>query len=285
MKAMAGEAIQLIEQQDWLEPVEDSVQNALNSTYEAAGTAGKKVQSALNGTWLGHPLHPVLTDLPIGAWTTAAVLDVMDSDGADAAIGVGLAGAVGAAVTGLTDWKDMNGKDRRAGLVHGLLNTVALGLYVGSLFARRNGSRTAGKVLSTVGLGVVAASSWIGGELVYRYRDGVGRALEVAPPEDWTYVMRTSDLEENKMHRVERNGSAVLLLKRGEQIYAIGDTCSHRGGPLSEGKLDGDCVSCPRHGSVFNVLDGSVMEGPATQPQPRYDTRVRAGRIEIKIAA
>jgi nitrite reductase/ring-hydroxylating ferredoxin subunit/uncharacterized membrane protein len=286
---IATQLIRSIEKQDWLEPVEESVQNAVSKAFEQTG---RGVQDALNGVWLGHPLHPVVTDIPVGAWTTALVLDLTCMagakpgfrDAADAAVGVGLAGAAVSAITGLADWKDIKGKDRRLGLVHATLNTVVATLYTGSLIARRNRARGLGQALGIAGWSLMLVSAWIGGELVYKYRDGVDQSSQIEPPDDWTELMPESDLAENQLRRAEAKGAKILLLRRGNRIFAIGETCSHRGGPLSEGKLDGDCVECPWHGSVFNLNDGTVEHGPATHSQPRYDVRVRDGRIEVKLA-
>lgn len=288
---MSNEIMSAIERQDWLAPAEESVQDAVNGLFEAGGEAGKKVQNALNGTWLGHALHPALTDIPVGAWTASLVLDCMEASGsggkgfrdaADATVVVGLAGAVGAAVTGLTDWKDMDGSDRRAGFVHGMLNTAVAALYCGSLIARKKGDRSTGRALAGIGWGLMMASAWIGGELVSSKRAAVDRSTEVELPAEWTPLVPESELPENALHRAEKDGVAVLLVKRGNQIFAIGETCSHRCGPLAEGKLEGDCVTCPWHGSVFNIKDGSVVDGPATQAQPRFDVRVSDGIVEVR---
>src|SRR3982750_1076216 len=112
--------VDLIERQEWLEPVESAMQRAGGQTFDSAGTAGRKVRNFLHGVWLGHPLHPVLTDIPVGAWTAAVILDAMDErDGADLAVKVGLAGAVGSAVTGLTDWQATDGSADRKSVVEG----------------------------------------------------------------------------------------------------------------------------------------------------------------------
>src|SRR5690348_1308534 len=136
--------VEALEQQDWLEPVEGALQKAVGAAYESAGPAGRHVKNFLHGKWLGHPLHPVLTDVPLGAWTTALALDCASNGdpgmrrAATFALGVGLAGAVGAAVTGLTDWSETGGSARRAGLVHGLLNVTATALMATSFIARKN---------------------------------------------------------------------------------------------------------------------------------------------------
>ena len=145
-------AVQLINRQHWLEPLADRLQSSLNDGFAAAGPAGQQVANALHGVWLGHPLHPVLTDIPIGSWTAAAVLDALEEvsgngafgRGADAAIGLGIVGALGSAITGLTDWRHTDGRARRVGVIHGLLNTGALALYTSSLILRRLRARRAG---------------------------------------------------------------------------------------------------------------------------------------------
>jgi len=122
--------ITVIGRQEWLKPIDSALQRAISGAFQAAGPVGMRIKDVLNGVWLGHPLHPSLSDVPIGAWTAASVLDVLEATtgrkelgaGADAAIGVGLAAAIPAALSGLTDWQYLVGRPRRTGLVHGLLN-------------------------------------------------------------------------------------------------------------------------------------------------------------------
>jgi len=270
----------VIEKQPWLETLGDRLQQGIAATFSAAGPAGRKIKNALHGTWLGHPLHPALTDVPLGAWTAALALDALDARdngrvrgfgrAADAAIAVGLAGAAGAAVTGLTDWQHTSGAPRRAGLVHGLLNTVAVTLYGASLVARARGARGAGRSLSLAGYAVIAAAAYLGGDLVYRRRIGVDHAPSVddgwQPPREWTDVAAESKLADGRPHRVDVAEQPVMLVRRGGRICALADSCSHLGGPLSEGTLDGDTVVCPWHGSRFSLEDGRVIDGPATHP-------------------
>ncbi len=287
----SGGNLAFIQKQEWLLPAEEGVQNAVNQAYESGGAAAKKVQNALNGVWLGHPLHPVLVGIPIGAWTSAVILDLIEevtgsrklNAGADAAIAVGIAGAVASAATGLTDWKDLQGAPRRTGIVHGIFNVVGLALFAASLAQRRRGSRASGRALAVAGLAVTGFTGWLGGHLVYRDKVGVDHSAVIDPPRDFTAVLAEADLSEGQMRRVEHNGFRVLLAKKDGRLHAIGETCSHLGGPLSEGKLDGDCVVCPWHGSVFSLKDGSVADGPATHPQPCFDARVRDGQIEIRL--
>lgn len=285
--------IDRVAEQEWLGAAGDTLQPAVLSAFKAGGKAGQAIKNVLHGTWLGHPLHPAITDVPIGAWTTAAVLDGLEllgeekyKPGADAAISVGLVGAVGAAVTGLTDWTGTTKERRKIGLMHGMLNAGATVLYVTSLFLRRReATRGAAIGLSMLGYGVVSASAYLGGQLVFGKQVGVDHTATAAKyPKDFIAVLPESELAENTMRRVEAGEVPVLLARKNGEIFALAHTCSHLGGPLSEGKLleDGS-VQCPWHGSVFSLKDGSVVNGPATEPEPKFDVRVTAGQIEVRL--
>jgi len=280
---------EVLERQQWLEPVETGVQRGVAGAFDAAGAAGRVAKNALHGVWLGHPLHPVLTDIPLGSWTAAVVLDAMEAAGqkgvargADLAVQIGILGAVGAAVTGLTDWQATDGRARRVGIVHGLLNTVALSLMTASHFARKGRHRGAGRGLALAGFAIGGVSAWLGGHLVYREQIGVDHAVGTNPPEGWTAVLDEGELREGEPRRAMAGEAKVLLVRRNGEIFAIGEVCSHLGGPLAEGKLEGETIECPWHGSRFCVRDGSVVDGPATHPQPQFETRVNAGKIEVR---
>lgn len=285
--------IDFITQQDWLETTGDAVQPAIIKAFEAGGETGKDIKNFLHGTWLGHPLHPVITDVPIGAWTTAAVLDGLElcgekkySTGADAAIAVGLVGAVGAAVTGLTDWTGTTKERRKIGLMHGLLNVGATALYITSFCMRKSkGSRGTAIGLSMLGYGVAAAAAYLGGHLVFSEQTGVDHTATAAEyPKDFIAVMAEKDLPDNSMKCVQAGEIPVLLAKQSGKIYALANTCSHLGGPLNEGELLDDCsVKCPWHGSVFSLKDGHVLKGPATESEPKFDVRVNKGQIEVRL--
>src|SRR4051812_35119249 len=167
-------AVDIVERQEWLEPVETGAQKAVAESFKAAGETGRKVQNFLHGTWLGHPLHPVITDVPIGAWTATLVLDLMEASGrkdcrtgADVTLKIGLAGASFAALAGLTDWHVTDGSARRVGMAHGLLNVLSTGLYTASLIARSRRNRTAGRALALAGYVISGAAAYLGGSLVY----------------------------------------------------------------------------------------------------------------------
>ncbi len=290
---MASEAlINVIERQDFLEQAGDAIQPAVSNAFKAAGPAGREVKNFLHGTWLGHPLHPVLTDVPIGAWTAALALDAMETisgreglgAGADVAIAVGLLGAAGSAVTGLTDWSETNGRARKVGLLHGLLNAGATALYTTSLVMRRRKKRSAGLGLAMLGYAVSSAAAYLGGHLVFGEQIGVDHTAAQEMPKEFVAVLPEGELGEGEMKKVDAEGVPVLLVRRDGEVHAIAHTCSHMGGPLSEGKLEGDVVQCPWHGSRFSVRDGGVVDGPATFPQPCFEARVRGGQIEVRSA-
>ncbi|TKK65969.1 Rieske 2Fe-2S domain-containing protein [Ilyomonas limi] len=285
--------INALTQQEWLDKVGDAVQPAIIKTFEAGGKTGQEIKDFLHGVWLGHPLHPVLTDVPVGAWTAAAVLDSLEllggkkyKAGADAAIAVGLVGAAGSAITGLTDWTGTSGKSRKIGLMHALLNVTATTLYTTSYFLRKQkGSRKTAIGLAMLGYGVASLAAYLGGHLVYGEQIGVDHTATAAEyPEDFIAVLPENELAENTMRCVNAGEVPVLLARKNGEIYAIAHTCSHLGGPLSEGDLlDDGNVRCPWHGSVFSLQDGSVVDGPATAPQPKFEVRVNNGQIEVRL--
>ncbi|MCO5948602.1 Rieske 2Fe-2S domain-containing protein [Mucilaginibacter flavidus] len=287
-------AIDFIEKQDWLGEAGDAIQPVVIKAFEAGGETGQKIKNFLHGTWLGHPLHPVITDVPIGAWTVAAVLDGLElagknkyKAGADAAIALGLAGAVGSAVTGLTDWTGTTKKKRKIGLLHGILNLSATALYATSLVLRNcKGSRNRAITLAMLGYGVTGIAAYLGGHLVYSEQLGVDHtATSEEYPMEFVVVLPENELIENKMRCVKAGAIPVLLVRENGNIFAIANTCSHLGGPLSEGELLDDCrVKCPWHGSVFSMQDGSVVDGPATESQPKFDVRINNGQIEVRRA-
>jgi nitrite reductase/ring-hydroxylating ferredoxin subunit/uncharacterized membrane protein len=252
-----------------------------------------EIKNLLHGTWLGHPLHPALTDIPIGAWTAALVLDALETlsgaeecgKAADLAIGVGLIGAAGSAVTGLTDWSETDEPGRSIGLVHGAMNVIATTLYTASwIMRKRQRSRQSGVALSMLGYATALASAYLGGHLVYGEQIGVDHTAtaDQKKPESFTRAMKVEELKKNKPVRVVVDGVAVLLVKHGDQIHALTETCPHLGGPLSEGKIVGDAIECPWHGSQLALDSGCVVNGPTTFPARCFDVRVRGGYIEVR---
>jgi nitrite reductase/ring-hydroxylating ferredoxin subunit/uncharacterized membrane protein len=288
---MATALEEVLERQQWLATVDAGMQQVANVTLCWKGTVGQKIRNFLHGTWLGHPLHAAITDLPVGAWTTAAILDVREmvtgdeslSKGTDAVVGIGLIGAMGAAVAGLNDWQYTDGRPRRLGALHGLLNVSAATMYLGSWLMRRNGNRTGGQILGLMGWGTVVFSAYLGGTLAYRERIGVNHAPREQLPEDFLPIMPEEHLPEGQLYRVNVNDTDVVLVRRDGKIFALAATCTHLGGPLHQGRLEGETITCPWHGSTFRLDTGEVVAGPAAAAQPAFETRVRDGRIEIRL--
>jgi nitrite reductase/ring-hydroxylating ferredoxin subunit len=247
------------------------------------------VRNGLHGTWLGHPVHPVLTDIPVGAWTAALVLDLADaSSGRDrragaacTCIAVGLAGASAAAVTGATDWQYTHDNARRMGLVHGTLNLAATGLYAGSWRARRHGRTGRGRALSAVGYLIAASSAYLGGSMVSRHRIGTDHSDHSLEPRQFTPVLADVDLPDGQLRGVKVEDTSVVLVRSGARVHAFPERCPHLGGPLSEGWLYRDSIVCPWHGSRFALDGGRVTAGPATAPLECLHVRVRDGQIEV----
>ncbi len=279
-----------LDEQEWLQPAAETLQGAIRSAYEAGGPAGQQIKNFLHGTWLGHPLHAVITDVPTGAWTAAAVLDTAEAlsgrrelaPGADLAVAVGAVGAASAALAGLTDWEHLPDRAGRLGLVHAALNTTALLLYLGSLTCRGRGERASGRALAYLGLGVMTAAAWLGGELVYGLEIGVNHAAGETLPDQFVPAMAAADLGNDQLRRVQIGETSVLLVRHGGVVYALADTCAHLGCSLADGRLEDDSVVCGCHGSRYRLDDGRVLDGPATFDQPSFDVRVRQGQIEVR---
>lgn len=266
----------------------EPLERAAKPLARAAGRAlpPGPVKDALSGTWLGHALHPVLTDVPIGTWVSAAILDVFGGDGTrDAArklVGAGLLAAVPTALTGLSDWSDTQGRDNRTGVAHAAANTLALTAYGASYAARRAGRHRLGVALGLAGGAIASAGAYLGGHLSLARGVGVDQATFEAPPSEWTRVADEADLDDGRPHHVHVSGTGVFLVRSGGRVHALVNRCSHLGGPLHEGDFDGETVTCPWHASAFRVADGAVVRGPARAPQPVLEARVRDGGIEVR---
>ncbi|XRQ09602.1 Rieske 2Fe-2S domain-containing protein, partial [Actinomadura welshii] len=257
------------------------------STVVKRAVRPRLVRNALSGTWLGHPLHPMLSDVPIGAWSMSALLDTVGGPeaepAADLLVKVGLFTSLPTALSGANDWSDTLGKERRTGVVHAVANSTALALYTASAVARARGRRGTGKLLGFAGLGAVAVGGYLGGHLSYVNGINVNRTAWLPDPEDWTPVLADAELAEGEHRTADAGGVGILLYRESGKVYAIAETCSHLGGPLGEGTVEDGCVTCPWHGSTFRFADGGIERGPASSPQPHYETRIANGRIEIRV--
>ncbi|MCA1669724.1 MAG: Rieske 2Fe-2S domain-containing protein [Thermomicrobia bacterium] len=262
--------------------------------HRAVLSGGNRVRTAadiLHGTWLGHPLHPVLTDVPIGAWTLAMICDLVAAQCgseeaekmADALVAMGAVAAVPTALAGVADYSAIDQSAVALATIHGLLNSGGLLLNLVSIRDRAAGNRSRGVLLSAVAFGALNFSAWLGGEMVYNRKIGVNHREEPSGPAQWQIALASSDLPERTPKRVAVEGAPVLLYRDGMSVYAIGAVCSHAGGPLDEGKITDHCVQCPWHDSVFDLRDGSVVHGPATYPEPAYDARLRDGQVEVRL--
>jgi nitrite reductase/ring-hydroxylating ferredoxin subunit/uncharacterized membrane protein len=251
----------------------------------------RRIADFFHGSWLGHPLHPVLTDFVIGAWVMGAILDFFAAlngsskteQAADNLIGLGAAGAIPTAIAGLTDYTTIPRRAVSTGALHGLINTLGLGIMLFSLLERKKGRRGPGIFLSSLGLGLMTVSAWLGGELTFRYSVGVNRSSRPDGPKKYTPVIGNEELPDQEPRRVEFEGTPILLYRYDGSIYAIGAVCGHDGGPLDEGRFEGYCVECPWHQSVYDLRDGRVVHGPTAYAKPSYDTRVRNGMVEIRL--
>lgn len=251
-------------------------------------TGSTPVKNALSGTWLGHQAHPLLTDLPIGAWLSAGVLDLVGGPesrvAAQRLAGLGILAAVPTAATGASDWSESYGAEQRVGLVHAAANTVALACWTASWRARRRGDHGRGQLLGLLGLGAMSAGGYLGGHLVQRLAVGVDRTATEHRPTDWVTVAGLDELAEGVPSRAMAGGVPVVLVRFGVDVHALSATCSHAGGPLDEGTVADDCIRCPWHASAFRLLDGTVARGPASSPQPVWEAKVDAGQVSVRFA-
>lgn len=244
------------------------------------------VKDTLSGTWLGHPLHPVLTDLPIGLWMSAVVLDLAGGErgrgGAETLTGAGILAALPTALAGASDLADTAGAPRRVGVVHAAMNSAALAAFTASWAARRRGRYGAGVAFGLAGSAALAAGGFLGGHLVYGQGVGVDQTVYEPLPEEWTPLATEDDLEDGRPVKADVAGTDAVVVRRGGRISALANRCNHRGGPLDEGQLDGDCIVCPWHASVFRLDDGEVVAGPAAARQPALEVRVAGGKVDAR---
>lgn len=279
------DAVARLESARRLDPVVGAVRTIVRTAIKRGA-----LRDALHGVWLGHPLHPLLTHIPIGMWSAAAVVDLSPGGGQAAAglIATGCAAYLPTVVTGWTDWSELDESQQRVGLVHATGAAVAFSCYVASLAARARGRRWRGRAWSYAGLGVVSAVGYLGGHLVYRQAASVSRATEsmLRFPTGWHALARLDELPEGLPTRREVEGVELLVVRRGSHVDVLADVCPHLGAPLSAGSFVAvagqGCVVCPWHGSTYRLADGAVVRGPATAPAPRFDTRIENGVVSVR---
>ena len=256
-----------------------------DAVQQRVGTGARA--DALHGVWLGQPVHPALTGLPVGFWTSATVLDFVPGSqrASRALIALGLAGSVPAAAAGLADWSALHREQQRVGLAHGAANASAWTLFAGSLMARAAGRELSGRALALGGLATLTVGAYLGRHLAFPLGAGASHAEPVShlAPLGWHDLCRIYDLPDGLVTRRQLGYLSLAVVRQGSDVMVLADRCAHLGGPLHQGTLtdtDGEpCLSCPWHGSTYRLIDGAVVHGPATARQPAFDTRIADGGI------
>lgn len=275
-----------IEQNAALDPAGDRLQRAVQSTLR-----GQRVRDLLHGVWLGHPLHPAMVQVPVGAWISAAVLDLLPGQrrAATTLVGLGTVSALPAAVAGLNDWAALARDQRRVGLVHAASNSVALVFYAGSLAARLRGRHGMGRALAYLGLSAASAGAYIGGHLAYKQGAQVSQSISELHrmPDEWKPIADLATLPQRELITREVDDVSVILYRHGDDVTVMLERCPHQSGPLGEGDvqvIDGHaCVVCPWHGSAFRLNGGEVVHGPSANDQQILPTRVVDGVLQTKL--
>lgn len=269
---MHRQILRLIDEQgSWAKPTGEYVQGWLNRLFERS----RETKDLLNGVWLGHPVHPMVTDVPVGAMTTAALLDLTGQGrAADLAVATGVAGMALSAATGAADAVDTYGDEQVHATVHATLMVSSLTAYLTSLWLRlaRPRARPLAVLLGLVGYGAMAAGAYIGGDVVYRDGNMVDRHAWRTGGTKWR-ALDVADVPEAQLTKAMLGKEPLVLLRAGDAVQALHATCAHAGGPLDEGSLVDGCVQCPWHGSRFRLADGHVVRGPAVYDQPAYEVR------------
>ena len=272
-------------QAGWATPLGERAQELLGQVFEGRAP----VKDALNGTWFGHPVHPALTDVPVGAMTMAALFDVAGQDrAADVAVATGIAGMAAAAVTGAADAVDANDRPRVYATLHATLMVASLGAYAASFVLRLGprGGRPLARVLSFAGYGAMTAGEYVGGDLTYRMGNQVNRHAFDSESTKWK-KLNVKEVPAGTLVKAKTTTDTLLLYRAADSdpITAFHGVCSHAGGPLDKGTIVDGCVECPWHASRFSLADGHVRRGPAVYDQPRFEVReAETGGFEARLA-
>ncbi len=248
---------------------------------------------ALHGVPFGQPAHPALVRLPLGCWASAVLLDLFGGRGADHAaatlVAAGVATSLPAAATGLADWSALHRHQQRVGLVHAISQASATMLFAGSLLARAAGQRGKGRLLSGGGLLVATAGAYLGGHLALRLGAGASHAEPIGhlAAVGWHDLCPLAELPEGRPVRRQLGYLSVLAVRDGAAVHVLTDHCAHLGGPLHQGRITSiagvACVTCPWHGSTFQLSDGAVVHGPSTGRQPAFETRIsESGLVQVR---
>ncbi len=269
------------EQARWARPLGEWNQRWVSAVFERT----RPLKDVLNGVWLGHPVHPAVTDVPVGALTAGIVLDAAGFErAADLAIATGVAGMLASAATGAADAVDGYGRPQVQATVHASIMAGSLVACLASLGLRassRRGLRPLAVALSLAGYAGVAAGAYVGGELTYGSGNMVDRHAWDAGGSRWR-ALDVDEVPEGTLVRAMAGSTPLVLYREGDAIRALDAICAHAGGPLDEGAVEDGCIRCPWHGSRFLLADGRVMRGPAVYDQPALEVRQAEGRLEAR---
>lgn len=275
-----------LEQASALDRVGDRLQRVVQATLRP-----QRVRDLLHGVWLGHPLHPAMVQVPVGAWISAAMVDLLPGQrrAATTLVGVGTLSALPAAVAGLNDWATLSRDQRRVGLVHAASNVVGLALYTGSLAARINGRHGVGRALGFLGLSAASTGAYLGGHLAYKQGAQVTQSVSELHliSDGWHPLGDFAALPQRQLVTREVDDVSVILYRHGDDVTVMLERCPHQSGPLGQGEVqqvDGhDCVVCPWHGSTFRLNGGEVVHGPSGNDQQVLPSRVVNGVLEARL--
>jgi nitrite reductase/ring-hydroxylating ferredoxin subunit len=264
----------------------------MDAIYHRLGRPGKLLQDVLNGSWLGHSLHPVVVDVVVGGSTVAVLLQVLSWLGvADLRVAMlwvlaltWLAG-LSAIVTGLTDFKDTaSGDERHVVGLHGLINIVGTAVLVGAFLALLGEADLIAGLLIMAAFAVLSVGAFIGGHVVFKYGYMVNHNAFAGgkKAKEFAAILPAADLAEAAPTKAMLGPTALVLVRRGDLVFALKETCSHAGGPLSQGTLEGYTIVCPWHSSAFRLSDGAVRHGPAATRQVAYRARINGDQVEVQ---
>jgi nitrite reductase/ring-hydroxylating ferredoxin subunit/uncharacterized membrane protein len=298
-------------------PSLDGPVHALSDAIARVLKPGTRLDDVLHGVPFGQPAHPALVRLPLGCWTSAVLLDFLPAGtrlpgmgrlplpgsprsagpASQALLATGLATSIPSAAAGLADWSALHRHQQRVGLVHAITQGGATILFGASLVARLSGQQRYGKALSLAGLATATGGAYLGGHLALRLGAGASHAesIEHLAALGWQDLCQLADLPDERPTRRQLGYLSLFVLRRGDVVHVLSDHCAHLGGPLHQGRVTsgpsraGDarasepCVTCPWHGSVFRVSDGSVVHGPATARQPTFESQVTSsGWVQVR---
>ncbi|HUQ43053.1 MAG TPA: Rieske 2Fe-2S domain-containing protein [Candidatus Limnocylindria bacterium] len=271
-------------QAGWTRPLGDLIHRFLFWLFQKMPA----VRDLLIGRWLGHPLHAVLTDVPIGILFLVIVFDVFAMpDAAFWALVFGILAMLGAALAGYADYADTDGKARERATLHSTLMLLSLAIYVVSLTLRSgkgplDAADGPAPWLSLVAFLALSAGAYVGGDVVYVLGNMVNRHAFRGAGTKWISLEPAEtnadgSIPEGRPIKAKLGINQLVLVRQGENILALHDTCAHAGGPLNEGRLVDGQIECPWHFSRYRMDNGHVTRGPSVYDQPAYEVRAKDG--------